>query len=140
MLAASTPDFGGEFAALSFRGFVNHPATGIVRAAPVLQRGLDVMGQSPRAWVELPRAPAASSPGRRDPEGRVTRLAEPAEISRSVVRLIGVPMIYHQEPRGAAKLTPSRARGDATLSTIPRGAIGDGATRLAPFRATRGPR
>jgi len=50
---------------------MDHSTTGIVRAAPVLQRGLDVMGQSPRPWVKLARAPTASSSGGCDSQARI---------------------------------------------------------------------
>lgn len=110
----------------------------IVRAALVLHRRLDVLGQRFSAGVELPRAPADSLARGRQTKARITALAEPAEIFRRVVLFVAVAVIRDQEAGRSAKSTTSRPRRNALPGAVTVRPISDSVGGLAPAVAARG--
>jgi hypothetical protein len=111
---------------------MDHPSAFIVRAAPVSLRGLDVLGQGFRARIVLHGSPPHAGAGHLQAKPRITRLAEPAEILRTVVRFVAVAVVNHQEPNRTAKLASAWAGGNASPGAETVCPVADGVSGLAP--------
>ena len=74
----------------------------VVLAAAVGHRGLDVLLQGLGTRVKLSRPAAGAQAGGAKPQPRVVGFTEPAQIGRSVVPLVSVAVVYHQETSRAA--------------------------------------
>ena len=132
VLAPAPPDFLGELSPLFLGGLVDDAAPLIVRASPVLDDGLNVLGQGAGAGVVLPRPTAPALARHALAEAGVTGLAQPAQIRGVIVRLLAVPVVHYQEPARGAQFAPARCRRYALLRPVARGAVADLLRWLAP--------